>query len=219
VNRALVSFAAGDFEPLLEIARPRFAQYADRHRYELITKPPALLLRPASWHKISVLLDVLEDYDEALWVDCDVVIVDASADLAGEVPAEAWQAITRHATAEGEVPSAGVWYLRQSMQPVLEAIWRLERYRHHRWWEQAALQKLLGYTPDRLPVRLERETDLYRRTHWLDNHWNALAFPGAEPDPRTRIAHAAPGSPVDVRARLMQDLIERSETRAQVPTA
>jgi len=172
-----------------------------------------MLLRPPSWHKIISLLDALEDYDEALWVDCDVVLVDTSWDLADDIPTDAWQGITRHRTGEGEVPSCGVWYVRQPMQPVLEAIWRLSRYEHHRWWEQAALQELLGYTPEHLPVHQDHETELSRHTHWLSLEWNALALPGQPLDPLPRFAHCAPGHPPHTRAALMRELLDRTPVK------
>jgi galactosyl transferase GMA12/MNN10 family len=206
VNRALVTFAVGGFQPLLELAQPGLEEYADRHGYTLLTDPPVVLARPPSWHKITTLLAALEDYEEALWIDCDTIIVDPSLDLADEIPPGAWQAITVHHTPEGEVPSAGVWYARQPLQPVLEAIWRHDEYLHHRWWEQAALQHLLGYTPNHLPVHLDHPTEVYDRTHWLGLEWNTLAFPGQPVDPSARIVHAAAGHPIPVRAQLMTEL-------------
>jgi PAS domain-containing protein len=208
-DRALVTFGVTGFQELLELALPGMREYADRHGYTLLHEPPLALTRPPSWHKITALLEALDEYEEALWLDCDVVIVDGSHDLADEIPAGAWQAITLHQTGEGDVPSAGVWYLRQGMQPVLEAIWRLDRHLHHRWWEQAALQELLGYTPDRLPVTRETETDLYRRTHWLDqDEWNRLYF-GPGDLAGARFLHVGPGHPPGHRAQLMRELTAR----------
>jgi hypothetical protein len=209
-DRALVSFGTGDFAELLKISVPGLHDYACLHGYDLITRPPSMLLRPPSWHKITSLLDALEEYEEALWVDCDVVVVDPAWDLADDIPDQAWQGITRHQTGEGEVPSAGVWYVRQQMQPVLEAIWRLSKYTDHRWWEQAALQQLLGYTPEHLPVHQETETELSRHTYWLSLEWNALYLPGQEPDPLPRFAHVAPGYPPHIRAALMRQLTNRT---------
>ena len=214
MNRALVTFAVGGFQLLLELAQPGLEEYADRHHYTLITDPPAVLERPPSWHKITALMAALDEYEEALWVDCDTVIVDPTLDVADEIPPEAWQAITLHHTHEGEVPSAGVWYARQPLQPVLEAIWRHDEYLHHRWWEQAALQHLLGYTPNQLPVHLDRPnrpTELYRRTHWLGLEWNTLALPGHDLElTGLRIVHAAPGNPISTRAQVMRELITRA---------
>jgi len=209
-ERALVTFGVTGFGELLELALPGFQAYADQHGYTLITELPGALTRPPSWHKIPALLWALEEFEEALWIDCDVVIVDGSRDLATEIPTEAWQGITLHHTGEGDVPSAGVWYCRQAMQPVLEAIWRMDRHLHHRWWEQAALQELLGFTPDRLPVVQESETELYRRTYWLETAWNEL-YLGPRELGGARFLHVGPGSPPGARAGLMRELTARVE--------
>lgn len=211
MNRAIVTFATGDFDELLEIAWPGFRSYADRHGYDLIDEPPSVLTRPASWGKISRLLSVLDaGYDEVVWIDCDCVILDDSTDLADEVGPTALHAITLHETPDGSVPSCGVWLVRPGMKVWLEAIWRQTRYLNHPWWEQAALHHVLGYGGS--PVARVLPSALYDRTHWLGNEWNALRLEvpfGPElPDPR--IVHAAPGSRVAVRAAFMRDLAERS---------
>jgi len=213
VTRVLVTFATGPFAELLDIARPGFEEYADRHGYELRTAPPAMLTRPASWGKVSRLLDALDVYSEALWIDCDVVMLDTSVDLADEVPPEAWHAITMLHTREGEIPSCGVWLCRQAMRRPLEQIWSLTRYLHHPWWEQAALHHALGYGGQ--PVALQNPTELLARTYWLGGEWNALRL--QFPDPETeefdepRFAHCGPGSSVGFRAGLMRDLTARAE--------
>lgn len=215
MSKALVTFGTGDFESLLDISMPGLAGYADRWGYELRTNPPQGLTRPASWGKLRAILAALIHHSEVLWVDCDVIILDDSADIAPMVPADAWQGLTRHFTHEGEVPSAGVWYVREQMAGPLEQMWQMTRYMNHPWWEQAALQDLLGYTPNERPVRLDEPTDLYDRTVWLDaNEWNALALrEGDAVD--ARLAHCGPGMGAGSRARIMQSLLERS-TREQV---
>lgn len=204
--RALVTFATGEHERLLALALPRFEAYAERHDYALIAEPPAMMLRPPSWMKLSALLDALASgYDAALWIDADVVIVDDSLDLADEVPDGAWQALVRHHTPDGEVPNCGVWYVRPDLRPYLEALWRMDRYLHHPWWEQAALLDLLGYSDDR-PVVLERPTELYDRTFWLGREWNSHEERDRHPAPR--FAHATAGS-VDWRADVMGAYLAR----------
>jgi len=191
VSRALVTFALGrEHRQLLQLSLPRIAGYADRHGYELHADPPGVRTRPASWLKVAALLDLLEEHDEALWIDCDVVIVEPELDLADEVPFHAWQALARHHTADGEVPNCGVWYVRQEARPALERIWRLDRYLDHPWWEQAAMIHLLGYAGQ--PLELREPTELYERTHWLGLEWNSHEQHDQHPAPR--FAHATHGS-------------------------
>jgi hypothetical protein len=214
MNRALVTFAVGEpFEELLDLALPGMAAYAIRHGYDVVTDPPRMLTRPPSWGKVTRLLQLLDEYDELLWIDCDVLVLDDTRDLADEMTPDAWHGITLHRTVEGDVPSCGVWLVRQPMQPVLEAIWRLDRYCFHPWWEQAALHDLLGYGGR--PVDRIKDTELYERTCWLDVRWNALRlqYPQGPEDDDARMVHVGPGSPPSVRAQMMRRILERSVTR------
>lgn len=175
MSRALVTFGVGPHEELLKIARPGFEAFAERHGYDLVVRDASLagaqaLLsgRPPSWGKVTAVYDALDVYDEALWVDADVVIADATGDVV--VAGDAWQALVRHHTADGEVPNCGVWLVRRPMRRVLLDLWAMTRYVEHPWWEQAALHELLGYRGR--PVRLASPTPLYEMTEWLDAGWN-----------------------------------------------
>lgn len=211
MSRALVTFALGDHARLLELSLPRFAEYADRHGYELNTTPPRLIMRPPSWMKVAVLLDALDRHDEALWIDCDVVLVDQELDLADEVPDGYWQALVRHHTPDGEVPNAGVWYARQDAREALERVWRMDRYLDHVWWEQAALIDLLGYRHTTRPVEFVAPTELYERTYWLGLEWNSHEQNDRHPQPR--FAHATCG-PVEWRERVMREHLVRARELA-----
>jgi hypothetical protein len=209
VRKALVTFAVGTHTDLLDLSLPAMGRYADWHGYDLLVRPPMMVMRPPSWHKITAVLHALQTHQEVLWVDADVLIVDDSVDLADEVDEHAWHAITRHHTREGEVPSVGVWLVRQPMRPWLERAWTLTKYLHHRWWEQAAMLQLLGYRADPPPCRLVSPTELYLHTHWLGEEWNQLLlqYPdGDEPLSPARFVHVGPGSPVDWRIQTMREL-------------
>jgi hypothetical protein len=168
VNRALVTFANGTHQELLEIAMPSFQAFADRHGYEIV-QPNMQCSRPTSWWKVPALQACLDEgYEEALWVDADMVIVDPTDDL--DVPADSWQALVRHHTGDGEVPNCGLWFVRKPMRDWLEKVWAFPA--DLPWWEQTALMRLLGYQPDPRPAFLVEPTVLYHHTHWLDNGWN-----------------------------------------------
>jgi hypothetical protein len=207
VSRALVTFAIGEHRRLLKLSFPRFAEYADRHGYDLHAYPPRLVTRPPSWLKVAALLDALAHHEEALWIDCDVVIVDGDLDVADEVPEDAVQALVRHHTPDGEVPNCGVWFVREAVRPALVKLWRLDRYLDHPWWEQAGMLDLLGYRHRSRPVTLEEPTDLYWRTHWLGLEWNSHEQNDRHPSPR--FAHATCGS-VDWREQVMRDYLARA---------
>ncbi len=206
MSKALVTFAVGRHTELLEISRPGFAEYARRHGYDYHegAQPES---RPPSWWKVPLLYDALWSYDEVLWLDCDVVIVDPSADIAAEVPRSYWQAMVKHHTSDGEVPNCGVWLVRRPMARYLADIWGMEGYRDHVWWEQAAMLDFLGYEHEPRPVRLHAPTPLYDRTHFLPLEWNSHEQNDRHPSPR--FAHVTPNG-VDWRLPRMKAYAERA---------
>ncbi len=198
MSRALVTLAIGAHADLLDIALPSFEAFADTHGYDLI-QPDLFSERPISWWKVPALKAALAEYDEALWLDADTVIVDGSEDLV--VPEDAWQALVRHRTGDGDVPNCGVWFVRHPMIPVLDQLWAQTQRLNHGWWEQAAMMDMLGFRTEPRPAGLVHPSGLYERTHWLDRGWNSHMWdtPGAE---QIRIAHA---SMQDDRATVMRD--------------
>jgi len=219
MSRIMVTVATGAYSRLLDLSRPGMERYADRHGYELLEVKQAKQIlagssafyRPPSWWKVPLLQAALDEHDEALWVDADVVVVDDDLDVADEVPEGAVQALVRHHTADGEVPNAGVWFVRRDAHEALQRVWRLDRYIDHPWWEQAALLDLLGYRHDRRPVALGEPTGLYDRTHWLGLEWNSHEQSDRHPQPR--FAHATCG-PVEWREAVMRDYLTRADELA-----
>lgn len=189
MSRAMLTFATGPYEQVLEVSLPAMRRYCDRHGYGLYPYPPAVQPRPASWMKLPLMANALEEHEEVLWVDADVLIVNEEADLADEVPADAWQALVRHHTPDGEVPNCGVWYVRQPMRDVLGELWGMDHYLDHPWWEQGALLELLGYRGR--PAVLEQPSELCWRTHWLGLEWNSHEESDRHPQPR--FVHATCG--------------------------
>lgn len=182
--KALVTIATGDHERLLDIAMPSFQTFADLHGYEIV-QPEVVSGRPASWWKVPALLTALDEFDEALWVDADMVIVDPTEDL--DVPEDKIQALVQHHTGDGEVPNCGLWFVRRGMREWLGKVWAYPP--ELPWWEQTALMRLLGYQTDPRPARRIVPSELYDVTHWLDNGWNTHTWDHPQPE-RVRVQHA-----------------------------
>lgn len=191
MKRAIVTRATGFHKELLGIAWPSFETFADMHGWDLI-EADLDSPRPPSWHKVPALIQALEDgYQEAVWIDADCVIINPTDDLTA--PKWAWQALVEHHTGDGDVPNCGVWLARPALLPTLHQMWGMEKYIHHGWWEQAAMHELLGYVDRRCAGgtnRRERDTGLWRCTHWLDNGWNVHKWDLPVSD-RPRIMHAS----------------------------
>jgi hypothetical protein len=193
MKRSLVSFATGPYTQLLDISRPTFRHYAERHGYEYVEGLPGDIdrSRPPSWWRIPALQKLLAEYDAVLWLGCDVVIVDSSRDIADEIPAGAWQAMTTHNAPEGQIPNCDVWYLTPALFPYMAQAWALTEYTHHPWWEQAAILHLMGHDLSGFPIRVAEPTELYRHTHFLPLEWNSHESRNRHPSPR--FAHATHG--------------------------
>lgn len=186
MRRAIITLATGKHERYLQIAAPSFRAFADRHGWDVYRANEIGEARPPAWYKLIGIMSLLREYDEVLLLDADTVIVDGREDLTA--PPEAWQAMVMHHTGDGEVPNTGVWLTRKPMIPILEQAWGMTKYLMHGWWEQAAILELMGYHVQQ-PTRLEAETELYRRTHWLDPAWNVHKWHQPQPA-HPRIQHA-----------------------------
>lgn len=154
MKRCIVTYASGAHEELLDVALPTYKEFAHRWQYELIVGRNHWLSMkdmPAPWMKIPLLLKALhEGYNEVVWFDCDLVVVDFSQDFP---PLEDGKlhAMVRHFEDNSEVPNSGVWRLRggrgeDSVEVLLNQMRELEVFKNHGWWEQAALLTLMGYT-------------------------------------------------------------------------
>lgn len=174
MSKALLTFAVGtDHKAMQSMTLPMMSAYAEQHGYDLLSAPPDDMMRPASWHKVPLMLAALDTYDLVLWLDTDIAIRDGRRDIADEMPDGAWQGITVHEIPRlGRVPNCGVWIVRRVMTPVLRELWGMTEYINHGWWEQAGLMQMMGYT-DSAPYHLHQMTDLYRSTELLSDRWNA----------------------------------------------
>jgi hypothetical protein len=190
VSRAIVTHAAGAHEELLDVAIPTFQVFAERHEYELlvtrgdIKESRRFLVKPSerippAWCKVPLLLDALERYDEVVWFDCDLVVVDPSEDFPPMGPHKT-HALVRHFEDNSEVPNSGVWRVTKDTEPLLRDMMKLEVFRNHGWWEQAALMTLMGYCvppegshfPDTKCAN-KYQTTWYDQCHFMRLCWNS----------------------------------------------
>ena len=207
MSRAIASIGTGPHERLLKLAARSFRPYAERHGYELHLHTEVVdSSRPAPWSKVPILRGLLDRHDTVVWLDSDLVILDPREDIAAAVPPDRFLALVEHRIGAARFPNTGVMVLRPDARPFLDEVWAQEDLVEHRWWENAAICRLLGYElePEPHPAR---ETELARRhTHWLDPRWNSIPdAPAADP----RIRHY-PGYKTRTRAAFMlRDLVVR----------
>ena len=190
MTRAIATIGTGPMEPVLCQALRTFVPYAQRHGYEIRIGTGESDGRPASWGKVLFLQRLLREYQEVLWLDADLAIVDASEDLADSVPPEAYQAFVENRFENQVWVNAGVWYLRadERTDRFLEALWDSTEYIDHIWWENAPIVEMLGYTLGGVGER--RPSPWSDGTQILPPEWNVQVIPYGMP--RTaRIRHYA----------------------------
>jgi hypothetical protein len=201
MSKVLASIGTGPQEVLLRIARRTFIPYAHRHGFALCTLTEAPSHgRPPAWAKIVLLRQLVQEHELVVWIDADAMIVDGSVDIATALPDDRLMALHTHTTAGGTMPNTGVWVLRGGDETVqlLDEIWGQDDLIGHRWWENAALCRLLGYSLD--PIVLQDPTALLTtQTAQLDKSWNSIPD---DPAPHPRIRHY-PGYAVRTRRALM----------------
>lgn len=142
MKRAIVTYAEGAHEELLDVALPTYNLFAKKHDYTLLIGQKQGNLLPA-WNKIPLVIRALEYYDEVVWFDCDLVVVNVNEDFP---KLDRFHSLVRHYEDGSEVPNSGVWRVTKPCIPLLEDILGLQVFRNHGWWEQAALMTLMGYS-------------------------------------------------------------------------
>lgn len=176
LRTALCTLAAGPHLELLEHSLPGFERFAERHCYELVVHRQLLSTdRPPSWSKVVALHDLVGSFDRVLWVDADAVVVDGSRDLAAELRPGRNLGLVVHRYDGNEIPNFGVLVLRGGRwaKRFLADVWASDDLVEHRWWENAAVLRLLGYGLAE-PIRRERVTATGRRFQELEPAWNSI---------------------------------------------
>jgi hypothetical protein len=215
MRKVIVSLGAGPQSRLLRLASRSFRRYADEHGYELDLRTTiADPSRPAPWSKVPMLRARARTHDAILWLDADLVIVDRSVDIVEELEEERFLYLVEHETGEGRMPNSGVMLLRGGEQTVafLDQVYAQEDLIDHRWWENAAICRLLGYQLD--PIGPGVPTPLLsEHTKLISPRWNSI--PDA-PATKPRIRHY-PGYSLKTRAVLMarDELLRRRPLRAR----
>src|SRR5262249_9669892 len=114
--------------------------------------------------------------------------------------------LVAHRTPRGRLPNTGVLALQggDRSQRFLEAVWKQERFVHDRWWENAAVNHVLGYrmVPGGSVHRIV-PSRWQRGVGTIDRAWNSIPEDAA-PDPF--ILHF-PGVSLDVRRRGLEQAV------------
>ena len=209
-SRVLCSIGVGPHEELLAISAATFERYADRHGYDLVLSNETIVPeRPPAWSKIRMARDLLERYDEVLWIDADAIVVDSSKDIADVTrPGKDLYLVEHlwHESDDWRSANTGVFLIRSTDwgKAFLDTVWKQEQWIDHPWWENAAVLDLLGYEipADLTPPRRRRTTELAERVELIGLEWNSTAGKSLAEHPRIR--HTGRGPVEDLKRQLLE---------------
>jgi Methyltransferase domain/galactosyl transferase GMA12/MNN10 family len=222
-RRVLCCGATGDHQTLLDVTGVTMVAYARRHRWDLVFSREHLAgQRPGAWNKIALAQDLLEDYAVVGWIDADAIIVDLTEDLGAELDdgQDFYLVAQRDGIPPTEVLNSGVFMVKDTKRAkrFLAEIWAQEDLIHHRWWENAAIMRLLGWDLDAEPVHPTGDTEWSDCVKFIDPAWNSIPWFGRAPRPR--VNHYG-GLAVPRRRLLMLDDLTSTvvRRRSSDPTA
>ena len=181
------------FAAIGDLALASCARYCRAQGYELRVPSVPRADRPPAWHKIEILRALLDEApDLVLWIDADAMIVRTDRPAHAELPADRAFGLVKHVLDGVTTVNTGVLMLRATdpARELLDEIWRQEKCREHRWWENAAMMEGLGYRKALADGREDApEPRWERHLHWLAEEWNTL--PGARPAEPPIVRHYA----------------------------
>ena len=196
MSRVLCTIAYGPHRDLFDLTGPALDRYAARHGYELIVAHERFAGRPAAWDKVVLLHSLVACHDLVVWIDTDALVADDAPDIATVLRHDRDLHLVEHRTRAGRVPNTGVLALRGGAWSTrfLEHVWSQRRFVHDRWWENAAVNHVLGYRWVGSSRRLVPSA-WRRRVGYLDRAWNSIPDDSSS---RPHVVHF-PGLPLDVR--------------------
>ncbi|HWS44883.1 MAG TPA: hypothetical protein VN636_03410 [Acidimicrobiia bacterium] len=201
-RRVLCTTAYGPHLDLFAITGPALERYARAHGYETVVVHERLdRSRPPAWDKVVLLHALVPEHDLVVWVDADALVLDGAPDIAGALRPRAFAHLVAHRTPRGRIPNTGVMALRggRVTERFLEHVWVQRRFVHHRWWDNAAVNHVLGFRGAHRSAAIV--PSLWRaRVGFIDRAWNSI------PDDRSPAPHIVhfPGIPLDERRRALE---------------
>jgi len=188
-RRVLCCGATGDHQTLLDVTGVTMVAYARRHRWDLVFSRENLAgQRPGAWNKIALAQGLLEEYAVVGWIDADAIIVDLAEDLGTELDDQHdfYLVAQRDGIPPTEVLNSGVFMVKDTRRGkrFLAEIWAQEDLVHHRWWENAAIMRLLGWDLDAEPVHPTGDTEWSECVKFIDPAWNSIPWFGRASRPR-----------------------------------
>ena len=208
----LLTYADEKQKPLLDLVKPHYQDYAERHGYHFLA-PEAVedTSRTPHWQKIKLMQNYLPECKELLWLDCDLVICQPHLDVAADAYAQDFQTLAVEHTRYGLSPNTGLWLLRNNAEAreFLEAVWQRGDLSGTLMHDQATVADLLGFSYPPSYAKPVRGSPWLRHTGWLHPFWNMLYIEHHQALQAARAIHYG-GMPMNFKLHLIaQELFNR----------
>jgi FtsZ-binding cell division protein ZapB len=204
-RKVIASVAIGSHKELLDLSIGNLNDYARRYGYKISICYESLDPdRPVAWTKILHILNLMNNFEEILWIDADAIIKDASKDISEEVFQESDLAWVYHEYENQSHPNSGVMFIRvnAATQRLFELANLQRDLDHHPWWDQAALMRVLGLESNFLPIgKLKISETIHIAEQKLAKEWNSIRQDAAQ---QPKIRHFA-GDPFWFRKLLIAE--------------
>ena len=153
-----------NFEKLGSITLKSMKRYAKKNGFDIKLFNELVSDRPPAWNKILIMQKILDSgkYDFVFWIDSDAVIV-GKEDICNEIVDGKDFYLVKHFVKGRDAPNTGVVLLRNSKwsKDFLKTVWEKTDYINHRWWENAAINDLLGFSED------VQESKIKQNINWV----------------------------------------------------
>ena len=157
----LTTYFDKNFEKIGNLCLKGMRKYAKKYGYDLRLFKEISSDRPPAWNKILIthlLFNDPKNYDFVFWIDSDTLFWRFDEDIAGEIEDDKDFYLCRSNFSGKYLPLTGAYLIRNSKwaKNFLQDVWNLKKYTYHNWWENAAVDELLGYKNliDYHPVKL-----------------------------------------------------------------
>ncbi|MFA4952608.1 MAG: hypothetical protein WC584_00105 [Candidatus Pacearchaeota archaeon] len=158
-----------NFEKIGKLSLIGMKKYAKKYGFDIRLFNEIKSNRPPAWNKILITQRLLNDpkkYDFIYWIDSDTLFFRFDEDIRQEIEPDKDFYLVKTNYPGFDIPLTGAFLIRNSewSKKFLKDTWNLKKYTYHNWWENAAVDELLGFKDiiDYRPWKLFISGILYR---------------------------------------------------------
>ena len=139
-----------NFEKIGNLSLKGMEKYAKKYGFDIKLFNNITSNRPPAWNKILIVQKLLEDpkkYDFIFWIDSDTLFWRFNEDIRQEIEENKDFYLVKTDYLGMDLPLSGAFLIRNSewSKQFLKGVWGLKKYTYHHWWENAAIDDLLGF--------------------------------------------------------------------------